>query len=188
MSDRLGPRLVQTEGIAQSHHFCIERQQLVFANGAQRVYERLVSRGHGAVLVVPLLDEAHFLLIREWCAGTGRYELGFPKGKVDAGETALQAAQRECMEEVGYGASTLTLLGRPLTLAPAYMTHQIQVVLAEGLYPASSDGDEPEPLELVPWRWDALDGLLMHDDFTEARSMAALWLAKRHLAARRDPA
>lgn len=180
------PKVIAQQQMAQSRHFCIEQQQLLFSNGEARTYERLVTRGHGAVLVVPLLDAEHFLLIREWGTGTERYELGFPKGKIDAGETPLEAALRECMEEVGYGAEHLTALHVPLTLAPAYMTHRIHVVLADGLYPASAEGDEPEPLVVVPWRWDNLDALMMRDDFTEARSIAALWLAKRHLRDNRD--
>lgn len=176
------PIVESSELIAQSRLFAIEGQQLVFSNGAERHYERLVSRGNGAVLVVPLLDDETFLLIREWCTGTERYELGFPKGKIDQGETPEQAALREGMEEVGYAAQKLTCLHVPLTLAPAYMTHSIHVVLAESLVPASAEGDEPEPLEVVPWRWDNLDALMVREDFTEARSIAALWLAKRHLA------
>lgn len=178
------PTIRHSKTLAQSRHFCIEQQELIFSNGAERSYERLVTRGYGAVLVVPLLDDNTFLLIREWGAGTGRYELGFPKGKIDAGETPLQAAYREGMEEVGYASKQLTLIGAPLTLAPAYMTHSIYVVLAEDMYPQTAEGDEPEPLEVVPWRWDNLDALLMRDDFTEARSIAALWLVKRHLQQR----
>lgn len=181
----VAPTIIETVEMAQSRHFCIEQQQLVFSNGEARTYERLVSKGHGAVLVVPILDAEHFLLIREWASGTGRYELGFPKGKIEAGETPEQAALREAMEEVGYGANQLTCLHAPLTLAPAYMTHRIHVVLAQDLYVASAEGDEPEPLEVIPWRWDALDDLMMRDDFTEARSIAALWLAKRYLTAQR---
>jgi ADP-ribose diphosphatase len=179
------PTIRDTIALAQSRHFCIEQQALTFSNGEQRNYERLVSRGHGAVLVVPLLDDDTFLLIREWGAGTGRYELGFPKGKIDAGETPEQAACREGMEEVGYAAGQLIPIGVPLTLAPAYMTHSIHVFLAERLQPQRADGDEPEPLELVPWRWDNLDELLMRDDFSEARSIAALWLVKRYLRQRK---
>jgi ADP-ribose diphosphatase len=128
------------------------------------------------------LDDKHFLLIREWCAGTERYELGFPKGKIDVGETPEAAALRECMEEVGYGAKQITALyHRPLTLSPAYMSNEIHILLAQDLYPSLAHGDEPEPLEVIPWRWDHLDALLLREDFTEARSIAALWLAQRHL-------
>lgn len=181
VTPKKAPQVLQTQLIAQSQLFCIEQQSLRFTNGEERVYERLLSRGQGAVLVVPVLDKDHFLLIREWAAGTGRYELSFPKGRVDAGEDVLQAAQRECQEEVGYAAKHLVPLHAPLTLSPSYMSHQIQVVLAMQLYPQLAKGDEPEPLEVVTWRWDELDRLMRQPDFTEARSIAALWLAKRCL-------
>lgn len=180
------PKILASTVLAESRQFQIEAQRLQFANGAERTYERLVSRGHGAVLVVPIVDDERFLLIREWGAGTGRYELGFPKGKIDAGETPLEAALREAKEEVGFGARRLTLLPTPLTLSPAYMTHCIHIVVAEDLYPETADGDEPEPLEVVPWRWDHLDALLAEPTFSEARSIAALWLTKRLLAERKD--
>jgi ADP-ribose diphosphatase len=52
-------------------------------------------------------------------------------------------------------------------------------VLARDLYPKSLPGDEPEPIEVVPWRLDAIDELLAREDFNEARSVAALFIALR---------
>ncbi len=85
------PTIHQTEIVAQSHLFLVEALDLEFSNGEQRTFERLASRGYGAVLIVPLLDDDTVLLIREYAAGTERYELGLPKGKVDAGETISTA-------------------------------------------------------------------------------------------------
>src|SRR5687767_14877988 len=73
----------------------MERLDLEFDNGERRRYERLHGRGHGAVIVVPLLDDDTVLLVREYAAGVHRYELGLVKGRIDAGETPLQAADRE---------------------------------------------------------------------------------------------
>ena len=44
------------------------------------------------------------LLVREYAAGVHRYELGLVKGRIDAGESPVEAANRELMEEAGYGA------------------------------------------------------------------------------------
>ena len=66
----------------------MERLDLEFANGERRRYERLHGRGHGAVIVVPMLDDDTVLLVREYAAGVHRYELGLVKGRIDAGETA----------------------------------------------------------------------------------------------------
>jgi ADP-ribose diphosphatase len=62
----------------------------------------------------------------------------------------------------------------------------MHIVLATGLYAESLAGDEPEPLELVPWRWDQMDALLAQADFTEARSVAALFLARKYLDSHSD--
>lgn len=155
----------------------MERLDLEFSNGERRQFERLHGRGRGAVVVVPMLDADTVLLVREYAAGVHRYELGLVKGRIDPGETPEQAADRELKEEAGHGARSLQVL-RMLTLAPTYMSHATALVLARDLYPERLPGDEPEPPEVVPWRLDALHELILRDDFSEGRSIAALFIAR----------
>ncbi|WP_348728006.1 ADP compounds hydrolase NudE [Rheinheimera texasensis] len=182
---RQKPRILAQEIVAQSRLFKIEQVQLQFSNGEERLFERMRGTGRGAVMVVACPDPQHFYLIREYCAGTDDYQLGFPKGLIDPGETALQAADRELKEEAGFGATWLQEL-RSVALAPGYFNATMQIVLAGGLYAERLEGDEPEPLELVQWRWDQLDELLAQADFTEARSVAALFLARKYLDSHPD--
>ena len=107
-------------------------------------------------------------------AGMDRYELAFPKGRVESGEDPLAAAAREIREETGYAAGRLQHL-QTVTLAPGYLRHTTHIVLARDLYRDPLPGDEPEPIEVVPWPLDRIDELLGRDDFTEARSIAALY-------------
>ena len=164
--------------------FVVEELDLEFANGARRQYERLKSSGLGAVIIVPVTADGEVLLVREYAAGLHHYEIGLPKGRLERGESVLEAAQRELREEVGFGAHELTELTR-LSLAPGYMSHITHVVLARDLYPAPLPGDEPEALEVVPWSFDRLRELTGRDDCTEGRSIAALYIARDHLAAER---
>jgi ADP-ribose diphosphatase len=110
--------------------------------------------------------------------------LGLVKGRIDAGENPLQAADRELKEEAGYGARQLDVL-RSLTLAPTYMSHQSSLVVARDLYPERLPGDEPEELEVVPWKLAELDKLMLRDDFSEGRSLAALFIAREWLGSQR---
>lgn len=158
----------------------VEELDLEFSNGERRRYHRLRSQGHGAVVVVPMQDDDTVLLVREYAAGVHRYELGLVKGRIDAGETPEEAAERELKEEAGYGARKLTVL-RSLSLAPTYMSHQTWLVLAQELYPERLPGDEPEELEVVPWKLDALHELMLRDDCSEGRSLAALFIAREYL-------
>lgn len=171
------PKILKTETIAQTRIFRVEEVHLRFSNQEERVYERIPGSNIGAVLIVPVLDDATVLLIREYCGGTQRYELAFPKGRVEPGEEILQAGNRELMEEAGYGAEKLTELNK-VSSSPGYVGQLTHIVLAESLYPKSLPGDEPEPLEVVPWKLNDLSALLARDDFSEARSMAAFYMVR----------
>ena len=177
------PEISNKRIIAESRLFRIEAMDVNFSNGQQRQYERLArSRSTGAVLIVPLLNDKTVLLIREYSAGINRYELGLPKGKIDAGESPLDAANRELKEEVGYGAKKLHPL-ISLSTAPSYLEHTIDVVIAQGLYEERLPGDEPEELEVIPWQLDNIQGLLATGECTEARSIAALYMVRDYLNA-----
>ncbi len=57
-------------------HFKVEKLDLEFSNGEKRTYERLLTHGLGAVIVVAMRDNDTVLLVREYAAGLHHYELG----------------------------------------------------------------------------------------------------------------
>lgn len=161
----------------------VEDVDLEFGNGERRRYRRVLSLGPGSVIIAAMPDPETVLLVREYACGMHRYELGLPKGRMDAGETPEEAANRELKEEAGFGARTLQVL-RPLTLAPSYMQFAAHLVLAEDLYPERLAGDEPEQIDVVPWKLANLHALMLREDCSEGRSLAALFIV-RELIARR---
>lgn len=177
------PKITHSAIIAKTKVFSIEQIKLRFANGTRVEYERLLGSSRGAVLIVPLLDDDTVLLIREYAAGVQRYELALPKGAIDKDEDMLQAANRELMEEVGYGARDLRHL-KSVTVSPGYLNHVTHVVVAQDLYENRLPGDEPEPIEVVPWKLNDLEQLLSHEECTEARSIAALFMVRYHFLQR----
>lgn len=174
------PRISDRRTLNETGVFHIEEIDLEFSNGQQRTYQRVVGSEEGAVLVVPMLDDETLLLIREYAAGVNRYELAFPKGHIEPGEEPLGAGNRELQEETGYGAQRLELLNS-VSVAPGYIYHTTHIVLARDLYRNPLPGDEPEPIEVVPWKLSAFDQLLAQADFTEARSQLALFLVRDKL-------
>ena len=181
----------------------LEQLDLEFSNGEKRVYYRMRTRGLGAVIIVPMLDDQTVLLAREYAAGLHHYEIGLPKGRLEEGghqcvvdgsehvhperlqPRFIEAANRELKEEIGYGARDLQELTE-LSLAPGYMTHITHIVLARDLYPEKLEGDEPEELDVVPWPIADLHSLTAREDCTEGRTIAALYIARDHLQGLRN--
>ena len=70
-------------------------------------YFRLV--GPDSSLVCVFDHQSRVLLVKQFRPSIDDYTLEFPAGAVDPGETALEAAQREALEETGYRIELATL-------------------------------------------------------------------------------
>ncbi|EAR61146.1 ADP compounds hydrolase NudE [Neptuniibacter caesariensis] len=174
------PEILKVTNTANSRLFKVEEIELRFSNGVERTYERLANRGRGAVMIIPVTEDNEVLLIREYAVGLEDYTLTLPKGLIDPGEDEHQAADRELKEEAGFGSHKLDTL-KVMTSAPNYMGHKITAVVARELYPCRLQGDEPEEMEVVKWPLEKLDQLLLDEDFTEARAIAALYMTRSFL-------
>ena len=175
------PQIHRTSIVAESRLFKVEEMHLEFSNGATRVYERLASSGRGAVMIIPIKNKQEFYLVSEYGAGAHKYDLGFPKGLIDPGETPEQAANRELKEEIGFGAKTFVEL-KPLSIGSSFLSSKMHIFLAFDLYPEQLEGDEPEPLIVHTWSWQDVNSLLNQSEFSEARSVSALFMAQQWLA------
>ena len=172
------PITLEKKILSKTRIFTVQDSLVRFPNGREQHYETIIGKSPGAVMILAMPDPETFLLIREYAAAHENYFLGFPKGAMDAGEEPLAAANRELMEEVGFGAHSLTHLAK-WSLSPAYFEATMDIVLAKKLYPQKLEGDEPEPLQVIPWKLNNIEGLLQHPEFHESRSVAAALLLER---------
>jgi ADP-ribose pyrophosphatase len=109
--------------------------------------ERTVVTHPGAVAVLALDDAQRVLMIRQYRHPVGRLLWEIPAGLRDAeGETPLQTAQRELLEETGYRASQWHTLVDYFS-SPGYSTERIRIFLARGVEQAADSGYEREQEE-----------------------------------------
>jgi ADP-ribose diphosphatase len=182
MSEQQKPEILSARWVAHTRLFHVEEQQLRFANGVERTYERLNPGYHGAVMVVAVDSGGRMALVSEYGAGFGDYYLSFPKGALQPEESVLDAANRELMEEAGVGAHQLEVLAE-LALSPSYMGNRMSLVLARDLFEKRLPGDEPEPL-VVSWHSFAeLLALQAAGKLPEGYAVAAMFLARERLGA-----
>lgn len=173
------PIIHSVKTIAQTRLFHVESVELEFSNGACRQYERINNDVAGAVTVIPVTEES-VILIREYAVGSDEYELGFVKGLIDPGESPIEAGNRELKEEIGFGSNKITLI-RKTRVTPHYTTAVGYMLLAEGLYTESHEGDEPEELEQLHWPLSDIDSLLEHKEINDVRTLHALYWLRDHL-------
>lgn len=105
-------------------------------------------RHPGAAAVVPIKDDGTVVMIRQFRHAAGGFIYEIPAGKLSPGEDPLHCAARELEEEVGYRASSFTLLSSIFT-APGFADEVIHVYQATGLTKGRQQLDRDEVLEIV---------------------------------------
>jgi ADP-ribose pyrophosphatase len=102
---------------------------------------------HTGSVVVLVFDESgstpRVLLERQYRHAAKDYLWELPAGRIDPGEKALQAAQRELLEETGYTASHWRRILK-FYASPGFVAETMSVYLATGLRagPAHPEADE----------------------------------------------
>jgi ADP-ribose pyrophosphatase len=79
--------------------FSVEVEIVRMPNG--REHETAIVRHAPSVVLIPITDGDRLILIRQYRPSVGRELWELPAGSVNPGESAEEAAKRECEEEIG---------------------------------------------------------------------------------------
>ncbi|MFC6276049.1 NUDIX domain-containing protein [Psittacicella hinzii] len=180
MTKKPMPKVAAPYTLGKLGIFTVESLDIEFSNGAERTYYRLASR-NDAVTVLAIYQE-QLVMVREFAAGTLKYQFGFVKGGMEQGETPEQAAIRELAEEASFKAGKATLLSSTFS-SPSYGTGKHHIVLVEGLEPLAEPipGDEPESLEISFWPVSQVSELFKQENFTDVYARLAVYELQAHL-------
>jgi len=134
---------LSTERIFQGKVFNVDRDLVRLANGREAVVD--VVRHPRSVVLVPVPEPGHVVLIRQYRYAVHRWLWELPAGSVDPGETPEDAARRECHEEIGQVPDTIVRLAALLP-TPGYCDEEMLFFRLSGLTvpeePATLDEDE----------------------------------------------
>lgn len=134
-----------------------------------------------SALIVPLAREGVVLLNREPApAFANEPALVLPGGEVDPGEAALETANRELQEEIGYKAARLDFLGEIRPFAKYLQSSQF-VYLARDLAPSRLPGDEDYPITVEELPLAEVESWVAAGRLKDAGAIAALFLARAFL-------
>jgi ADP-ribose pyrophosphatase len=140
-------------------------------------------RHPGAVAIIPMPDDDHVILERQYRYPLGRTFIEFPAGKLEPGEGLLECAQRELLEETGYRARDWTHLGG-FHNAIGYSDERIDLFLARALELDTARRDPGEVLEVFTARWRELDEWVLDGRITDGKTIIGICWMQRLLGAR----
>jgi len=113
---------------------------------------RSIVRHPGSAVMMAVDERKRVLLVKQYRLPAERELWELPAGRIDPGETALQAAKRELREETGYSAKKWQKLVT-FWASPGYVDEQMTIFLATELTEGKQEPMEDERIEV---RWFAL--------------------------------
>lgn len=152
MNDSLTPWEKTGEKLAYKGYRSIIRKTFLMPNEKSEDFD--VVEGSSFVTVAAFTTDQQVLLVKQYRPGPEAFNIGFPSGYIDKGETPETAARRELLEETGYACEEIVFLKK---IVEAYSHVDKLCFLATGCHQIGElELDDNEFLEF---------GLLNLDEF-----------------------
>jgi ADP-ribose pyrophosphatase len=154
----------------------LELHHLRDDEGAKHIREVCVHPG--AVVILPLLADGRVVLIRNLRYTVNKYLLELPAGTLEPGESPMNCAGRELVEETNYIAARLKPLGS-FYASPGVLTEKMYAFVATDLSPHQGEKDETEEIEVMPMTFaDAIEAVRT-GEIEDAKTIATLLMYDR---------
>jgi ADP-ribose pyrophosphatase len=127
---------VKSSEIIHQGYFNVRIDHLQLPHGPQLAYS-VLEIGVPAAAILARTKEGKFVINKEYRHPPGKWLLSCPGGRIDSGESPIEAAKRELLEETGYGGGQFTLVGSayPMPAITEQVIHYIYVENAQFLQP-----------------------------------------------------
>lgn len=130
---------------------------------------------HPGSAVMMAADKGHILLVRQFRLPAEQYLWELPAGRLDPGESALQAAQRELREETGYKAENWINLAE-FWASPGYVGEKMHVFLATGLVEGRQEPMDDERIEIQWFSADEVGRMVRGGEIKDAKTMIGYFM------------
>ena len=133
----------------------------------------------GMAIIVPVFPDGRLLLILQSRYLTDKESVEFPGGGLRDGQTAIEAAREELLEETGYVADEFIKVGE-FQPANGYAKDTTHVFMAHVSEYREMNLDDTEEIEVLYRRPDEIDEMIRRNDIWDGQTMATWALVHHH--------
>src|SRR6266851_5224138 len=131
---------------------------------------RAIVQHKGSAVMMAVDDRKRILLVRQFRLPARQNLWELPAGRLDEGETPLQAARRELVEETGYRAKKWKKLVSYYP-SPGFLGEKMTIFLATGLTEGEAQPMEDEKIECRWFSTVEIDRMLRSGKIIDGKTM-----------------
>jgi ADP-ribose pyrophosphatase len=172
-------KLISSEKLLETPIFSVTQDRAIDPDGFE--IKRAIVQHGGSAVMMPVDEKARVLLVRQYRLPAKAFMWELPAGRVDAGETVLQAAKRELVEETGFKAKKWTKLAS-FYVSPGFLAEKMTVFLAEDLKEGEQTPMEDERIQMQWFKPKELDDMIADGKIQDAKTMVGFFRWRRLLS------
>ena len=171
-------RVLNSKTVYQGKVLSVALDEVLEPTGVRTVRE--VVRHQGSAVVLPVDDtksEPRILLEEQFRYAANETLWEIPAGRVDAGESSLEAAKRELLEETGFTAARWKHAFY-FFASPGFLAERMDVFLARGLKAGEAQPEEDERIKVKFFSLSTTLHMCLNGQIHDAKTLAAIfWYA-----------
>ena len=148
------------------------------ADGTGYRIKRSIIRHNGSAVMMAVDDSKRILLVRQFRLPARQNLWELPAGRLDEGETPLQAARRELVEETGYRAKKWKKLVM-FYPSPGYVAEKMTIFLATDLTAGEATPMEDERIQVRWFTAKEIEAAIDSGKIVDAKTMIGYFNWKR---------
>ena len=170
-------KLISSEKITENAIFTVTLDHALDPDGFE--IKRAIVQHKGSAVVMPVDAKKRILLVKQYRLPARRFLWELPAGKIDAGETALQAARRELKEETGCRAKKWSKLAEFFP-SPGFLAEKMTIYLATGLSAGEAKPMEDERIETRWFTHKEIEKMILSGQIKDAKTNIGFLRWKRY--------
>ena len=177
-------KVISSKELLQTKIFTVVEEVATDPSGFE--IKRAIVRHSGSAVMMAVDEKDRILLVKQFRLPAGKELWELPAGRLDPGESPLQAAKRELREETGYRAKTWVKLAS-FWASPGYVEEKMTIFLATGLTAGEQEPMDDERIEMQWFSKKELSEAIRAGKIADAKTMIGYysWLDGRRVKAKR---
>jgi|SRR5689334_4236590 len=169
-------KLISSKELFRSSIFWVTEDDAIDPGGFE--IKRAIVQHRGSAVMMAVDAKGRILLVRQYRLPARQDLWELPAGRLDEGETALQAAKRELTEETGYRARTWKKLAS-FYPSPGFLAEKMTIFLATDLKEGDATPMEDERIETHWFTAREVDAWISSGRIQDAKTMIGYFMWKR---------
>jgi ADP-ribose pyrophosphatase len=172
-------KIISSQEVFKNKLFTVTEEVAIDPDGFE--IHRNIIRHSGSAVMLAFDERKRILLVKQFRLPAEQYLWELPAGRLDPGESSLDAARRELREETGY---TAAIWKKLVTFwpSPGYVGEKMDIYLAKDLTEGKQELMDDERIQIQWFDWLEVGEMIRRGDIRDGKTLIGYYTLRDQIS------